>query len=82
MARVTAYFPPDAIYTPPQQDARPGGAWPSIDEMYASGHRVLLTSGIDYGAVMHPLIFMKCAPPVKCCSPGSTCHASSGGGTC
>lgn len=30
-------------------------------EMQSDGRRLILTSGIDYGPVMHPLIFMKCA---------------------
>ncbi len=59
MARVTKYFPLPTIYTPPMHEMRPGGGWPSIDEMADAGQRLLLTSGVDYGPVMHPLIFMK-----------------------
>lgn len=32
MARVTAYFPLETIYTPPVHEMRhPGGAWPSME---------------------------------------------------
>ena len=39
-------------------------------EMQSNGQRLILTSGIDYGPVMHPLIFMKCVcfdGPISCC---------------
>jgi hypothetical protein len=39
-------------------------------EMQSDGRRLILTSGVDYGPVMHPLIFMKCACfiTVPCCT--------------
>ncbi len=35
--------------------------WPSMDQMLAAGKRVLLLSGVNYGAHMEPLIFKRYA---------------------
>lgn len=65
MSRITAHFPAEGIYTPPHHEAGGGGSWPAADAMVAAGRRLLLVSGVDYGPVMHPLIFLKCAAAAR-----------------
>lgn len=78
MSRIKAYFPEDTIYTPPHHEQRGGGEWPSADDMVAEGRRLMLTSGVDYGPVMNPLIFLKCAAARSFSITFRTCPADSG----
>jgi hypothetical protein len=45
-----------------------------MEEMQSDGRRLILTSGIDYGPVMHPLIFMKAEPVCNFFEPNLTTY--------
>lgn len=51
-------FPVESIWTPPELVLH-GGTWPSMNELVASGKRVMFVSGADYGLAMSELIFTK-----------------------
>mmetsp|Transcript_11458 Transcript_11458/g.34433 ORF Transcript_11458/g.34433 Transcript_11458/m.34433 type:complete len:647 (+) Transcript_11458:108-2048(+) len=76
MSRIKAYFPEDTIYTPPHHEQRGGGEWPSADDMVAEGRRLMLTSGVDYGPVMNPLIFLKAGPMCNFFEPNLTTYVA------
>lgn len=63
LSRILSHFPEDMVYTPPLHATFPGtfggATWPTTDQMVANGRRLLLTSGIDYGALMQHLMFFK-----------------------
>jgi hypothetical protein len=58
LARITAAFPQDTIWTPTELAAK-DWHWPSINDLVAAGKRIMFISGIDYGREMNSLVFSK-----------------------
>lgn len=59
LADILSVFSLDKIYTPVEHEARPDGAWPSIDELVKLGKHLMFVSASDYGFAMRPLIFSR-----------------------
>lgn len=87
LSRIESHFPIDTVYTPDDHRSRASATstatsdsnhfsatWPTTDEMVAAGHRVLLTSRIDYGAAMQPLMFKKGKPVCNFFEPNLTTY--------
>lgn len=68
LADILSVFPMDKIYTPVEHEARPEGAWLSINDLVKLGKHLLFVSASDYGFAMKPLIFSRLAPVSVLCS--------------
>ena len=71
LADFAQVFTTEEVFTPPDLAAL-GNRWPSINEMVASGKRVLVVSGIDYLRPMESLIFSRCRSLSQLTQQGSS----------
>ena len=52
-------FPAAMLYTPADHGGRNASDWPSMGELVAAGKRIMMVSGVDYGADAAGVLFTK-----------------------
>lgn len=52
-------FPAAMLYTPADHGTRNASDWPSMGELVAAGKRVMVVSGVNYGADAAGVLFTK-----------------------